>query len=558
MAHKPQKKFLLHVVVSALLCTALYRRFLSPSATTAVSFPTAAKSSSFFSVVNFVIRENLTNDLPIPPPEPPPLLSTTAVLLPEWEVLLIVYPETPPSTLDGYFCRFETGETTTARFSGVLPFPDRATFSCPMPGKYRQNRRLLKQPILLKSTERVSPATPMPPILRWSYLVYDSLTTDDDVVLFAKGVNNRHGINRPPTDLRCIFSVTAGSSIRTVVTSSAQEVFRCKLPEPSPLAADGVTISLEIVAEGQDQVVPSVAYYTRQRRLVSYTEKSLLCATTVVYNVTKFLNEWILYHSKIGVEKFLLYDNGSEDDLHRSVNDLVAQGYDVNIYSWRWPKTQESGFSHSAVYARDACSWMMYLDVDEFIFSPSWQNLSRPSKSLLQSQLPSKSGQIIIGCHEFGPSYQTVHPPDGVTQGYSCRRRNENRHKSIVLLSAVDDSLVNVIHHFQLKAGQTTRRIGTGSIVVNHYKYQAWPEFKAKFRRRVSAYVLDWTQKLNPNSKDRTPGLGFEPVEPEGWARKFCEVWDYSLKALVRRWFEPDPNSNRIGSDPNSGRVKLT
>lgn len=80
----------------------------------------------------------------------------------------------------------------------------------------------------------------------------------------------------------------------------------------------------------------------------------------------------------------------------------------------------------------------------------------------------------------------------------------ENRHKSIVLLDAVHDSLVNVVHHFYLKKGYKMRKIDIRSVVVNHYKFQAWPEFKAKFKRRVSAYVADWTETVNPHSQDRS------------------------------------------------------
>lgn len=73
--------------------------------------------------------------------------------------------------------------------------------------------------------------------------------------------------------------------------------------------------------------------------------------------------------------------------------------------------------------------------------------------------------------------------------------------------------------------------------VVNHYKYQAWSEFKSKFRRRVSAYVVDWRETMNLQSNDRTPGLGVEPVEPKGWKEMFCDVRDEQLKLLNQRWF---------------------
>ncbi|KAG6434865.1 hypothetical protein SASPL_106509 [Salvia splendens] len=475
-------------------------------------------------------------------------LPSTAVLVHDWQVLVILTPETPPPPdLTAYSCIFNTGEISPARFSGMLPYPDRGTFICLFPIRARRRSPFL-QPILSPTPRKLpatAPSSP-PPLPLWSNLVYDSLTTESDVVLFVKGIHTRQGSNRKPIEFRCVFffsSATAADGVRTAVTHSKQEVFRCRRPNITAVNSVGagtelVRISLEIVAE--NRVVPSVAYYTPPRRLAPHGGKSLLCAATMVYDVTKYLKEWVLYHAKIGVEKFLLYDNGSDDDLAKTVAELADDGYDVAAYTWRWPKTQEAGFSHSAIYASEACTWMIYIDVDEFVYSPAWNNLTSPSPELLQLGIANSSdklGQISINCREFGPSEQKIHPVLGVIYGYDCRRRLENRHKSVVRLSAVDSSLMNAIHHFYLKEGFKTRRLNTTAMVVNHYKYQAWPEFKAKFRRRVSAYVLDWTQKMNPKSNDRTPGLGFSPVEPAGWPEKFCEVRDEALKDLVIRWF---------------------
>ncbi|KAL3830519.1 hypothetical protein ACJIZ3_019321 [Penstemon smallii] len=529
----------LYVVASIVFCASLYHHYLRDAIAPFPPSPAAILPTS--SAANYALHENLSaaytvnNAAAIPTPPP---ISTTAVLIPDWQVLVILSPEITTLNLDGdYFCLYDTNEVSPARFSGLLHFPDRATFCCLLPVKARRRFPLLKQPMLLKSPEN-PPARPPPPLLlRWTFLVYDSLTTDNDVVLFVKGVNIRQGINRLPSEFNCVFGDDVINSVRTAVTTSMQEVFRCQ--RPNLTAVSSVKVSLEIVAE--NRVVPSVAYYSPAPRKLEYRNgKSLLCASTMVYDVAKFLKEWVLYHSKIGVEKFLLYDNGSDDDLGKVVNELVKEGFDISTYFWLWPKTQEGGFSHGAIYARDACTWMMFIDVDEFVYSPSWINVSQPSKSLLHTLITSNStglGQISIGCHEFGPSGQKVHPVLGVTQGYNCRKVLENRHKSIVLLEAVDDSLLNVIHHFILKPEYIPRNLDANDMVVNHYKYQAWPEFKAKFRRRVSAYVLDWTQKLNPNSNDRTPGLGFSPVEPEGWPQKFCEVYDNNLKDLTLKWF---------------------
>ncbi|PSS17173.1 Glycosyltransferase family 92 protein [Actinidia chinensis var. chinensis] len=476
--------------------------------------------------------------------------SAVSILLPAWEILVVVSTETPlPLDSNAYTCLFPNNDTSPARPAGILPSLDRNLFKCDLPVRLR--RRLpFPQPILTKSPENPPEIkSPASALLRWNFLVYDSLTTENDVILFVKGVNNRQGIHREPSEFRCVFGDDAIHGVRTAVKSSLQEVFRCPRPERTGPVDDGEPVKVSLEISDQKLVMPSVAYYTPARKIALQEPKSPICACTLVYNAAKFLKEWVVYHSEIGVQKFFLYDNDSDDDLEKVVTELVDHGYNVSTLFWPWPKTQEAGFSHCAIHANDSCAWMMYMDVDEFIYSPNWLNSSTPSDQMLPSLLPTGNhvGQVIMNCYEFGPSNQKSHPVLGVTQGYNCRNRVENRHKSIVLLNAIDASLLNVIHHFKVREGYRTKNLGMDHAVVNHYKFQAWEEFKTKFRRRVSAYVVDWTQAVNLDSKDRTPGLGYAAVEPKGWAEKFCEVYDNRLRDMTRRWFGMEaPSGNHM------------
>ncbi|KAK9109465.1 hypothetical protein Sjap_017525 [Stephania japonica] len=505
-------------------------------------------------------------------------LTYDSVLLPDWELLLLIHSPPPPTEFSAgdYYCVFQNEETSPAKLVG----PAGLYFKCEVPASLRSLGRI-GRPALRNSRVEFSQKALEAVVLRWSFLVYESLSTETDVILFVKGVSNRQGTGRPIDSLRCVFSAVDGAesdAVRTNVTRSFQEVIRCEHPDELSLrrlvssggggggggGGNRIRVSLEILDYGRQRSrgartvkVPSVAYYSPVRTLAGDGKKSLLCACTMVHNVAKFLKEWVMYHSHVGVERFILYDNDSSDDLFNVVDELNNNNNNnngsrhskVDVVSWPWPKAQEAGFSHSAIYAKSSCTWMMYMDVDEFVFSPSWMNSSRPSTNMITSLLPKTSssstsctntsniGQVMIKCLDFGPSGRKTHPKEGVMQGYTCRRKGEERHKSMVKLEAIDDSLGNVVHHFELKKGYEGRNVGVRDGVVNHYKYQAWSEFKDKFRRRVSTFVVDWREEGSLNSKDRTPGLGFEAVEPEGWADRFCEVKDDRLKRVSRGWF---------------------
>lgn len=482
------------------------------------------------------------------------LFPLAGLLLPDLQALLLF-----DSSLDDRYyyrddsisltCVFQGGASSPAVFAGLLTPSNRPTFKCAVPKSIQKKnptgRLHLTKPVLVdkrRPPEQVRGWRMDEILLSWDLLVYESFSTVEDVVVFAKGVNNRQNKNRPPSDLSCIFR-SGSDSVTTAVTSSAQEVFRCHHPEASSFPIhpkQPIAVSLQIT---NDNPIPSVAQYNPQLQKSSPSEKSLTCACTMVRNVGKFLPEWVTYHSSIGVNKFFFYDNGSDDELKEVINTTVTNNpkkIHITIYHWPWVKTQEAGFSHCAVAHRETCKWMMFLDLDEFVFMPSWGDSTKPSPTMLSTILPTNDdsvGQLMIPCHDYGPSGQTQHPSSGVMHGYTCRRNVEERHKSIVRLDGVDDSLKNVVHHFTLKQGYVGRRLRSWEVVVNHYKYQAWVEFRNKFRQRVSAYVSDWTTETNPNSKDRTPGLGFQPIEPEDWTHRFCDVNDTRLRDVSWRWF---------------------
>ncbi|KAH9291852.1 hypothetical protein KI387_042961 [Taxus chinensis] len=284
--------------------------------------------------------------------------------------------------------------------------------------------------------------------------------------------------------------------------------------------------------------MPSAAYYNIPEAKKDIIPNKLLCACTMVFNAAKFMKEWIIYHSHVGLDEFFIYDNSSEDHLEEVITESVQSGYNVSRRLWPWAKTQEAGFAHCSLATANKCKWVMFTDVDEFVFSHGWLQDLAASSNALKIMLLNKTsssnrvGQVSMKCRNFGASNLKEHPMAGVTQGYTCREREERRHKSILLLEASSLSLMNdVVHHFELKPGYKTVGVKPSEAVINHYKYQVWSEFKIKLRRRAPAYVVDWKEGKNGlGSQDRAPGLGFEAVRPPDWETKFCQVTDTLLR----------------------------
>ncbi|CAH8349853.1 unnamed protein product [Eruca vesicaria subsp. sativa] len=380
----------------------------------------------------------------------------------------------------------------------------------------------------------------------WSKVSYEAVVDSDGdtVVVFVKGLTRRPHKESDPSNYKCQFETTSLGVLVTQALAVAQEVVRCVLPESLKLNQEPFRVSvIHVDPRGRSNpALPSVARVygsdSVEKKSGVVKVKHELCVCTMLWNQAPSLREWIMYHSWLGVERWFIYDNNSDDDIQEEIELLNSESYNVSRHVWPWIKTQEAGFSHCAVRAKDECKWVGFFDVDEFYYFSTHHSQGLPSKNALSSLVSNYTswglvGEIRTECHSYGPSGLTSVPSQGVTVGYTCRQAYPERHKSIIRPEMLTSSLLNEVHHFQMREGVGHVSLVESVAVVNHYKYQVWETFKAKFERRVATYVVDWRENQNQGSKDRAPGLGTEAVEPVDWRRRFCEVWDTGLKDLV-------------------------
>ncbi|WOL13345.1 hypothetical protein Cni_G22115 [Canna indica] len=182
--------------------------------------------------------------------------------------------------------------------------------------------------VLLPNWEALSQQDPSREMMWYTWLVYELVSTSDDVIFFAKGINHRHGTNNPVSVLRCIFSPTSGGAtiVVTSISSSAQEVFGCPHPPSANVLAAG-SLYVSLVFETDALPIPTVAEYLSPHATsiggaadAARSLRAFIWANTMAYDISKFLPKWVAYHVGIGVDHFFSYDNGSEDKLEAAVS----------------------------------------------------------------------------------------------------------------------------------------------------------------------------------------------------------------------------------------------
>jgi hypothetical protein len=154
-------------------------------------------------------------------------------------------------------------------------------------------------------------------------------------------------------------------------------------------------------------------------------------------NHALYLREWIEFHRLVGVERFFLYDNGSEDEHLDALRPYTEEGVAV-VHDWPLPFVGVRGrpgalmlgFDHCLEEHRGDSRWIGFVDIDEFLFSPTGTPLSE-----LLPRYESVPG-VLAGRAEFGTSGHVTRPEGLLIENYLQRvvRSPDDRvyHKSIV------------------------------------------------------------------------------------------------------------------------------
>ena len=161
----------------------------------------------------------------------------------------------------------------------------------------------------------------------------------------------------------------------------------------------------------------------------------------IVKNEREYIGEWLQFHILQGATDFIIYDNGSTDDTV-DVARRYASGANCTIIPWgTFLTAEEHAFSiQSLAFGHALCNFgprlrrMAFIDVDEFLFSPSGARL--PDVLAELSHIPG----IAVPWTNFGPGGHKTRPSGLVIENYTecaphpllASQRSLLRYKSIV------------------------------------------------------------------------------------------------------------------------------
>jgi hypothetical protein len=228
-----------------------------------------------------------------------------------------------------------------------------------------------------------------------------------------RALRNLLGVETPPGDTP--FDRYAAALDFT------RQVQACLESHSVPIT-DMVDVQSLILIAVQEQVLwteePPADWATKASRGVS-PDGVYLAACSVYLNEAPYLREWIEFHRLAGVERFFLYDNGSTDD-HL---DVLAPYIDEGVVVFgRWeasPLDQRAVFDHCLAEHREHARWIAFLDLDEFLFSPSGRTVSELLRGY--EDWPG----VGVSWTMFSHADHRTRPPGLVIESYPLRDRQD-------------------------------------------------------------------------------------------------------------------------------------
>jgi len=158
-------------------------------------------------------------------------------------------------------------------------------------------------------------------------------------------------------------------------------------------------------------------------------DKIAVCA--IFKDEAPYLLEWIAFHRMIGVDLFVLYDNGSTD----GGPDLIRRSSfarNVRLIEWSDRPGQISAYRHFHANHSQDFTWVAFIDLDEFILPVTGASI----RDILIRKAYDGCADILLNWLIFGHSGHVSRPAGLVIENFTRRIPDQaaaNRHvKSLV------------------------------------------------------------------------------------------------------------------------------
>ncbi len=211
----------------------------------------------------------------------------------------------------------------------------------------------------------------------------------------------------------------------------------------------------------------------------------------IVKDETPFLEEWIAFHTLMGVESFIIYDNASAVPVAETIGRMIEPGY-IKLFRIPGKAQQVPCYNHCLNEFGKDFFWLGFIDMDEFALPVSDGDLR-----VLLSRYE-KHAALGLNQMNFGTSGHKTRPEGLQIENYTMampEREDMNRHVKLFTRPKRTLGMTNP-HIGEFKDGELP--VNTSEIPIdgpfsippvwdkaqlNHYYYRSTQDYFNKLSR---------------------------------------------------------------------------
>jgi len=243
--------------------------------------------------------------------------------------------------------------------------------------------------------------------------------------------------------------------------------------------------------------------------------KYYLTFVLCVKDEADYILEWIEYCLLQGVEHFYVYNNNGTDNTEELLKPYIDKGL-VTWLVYPGKSKQREIYNHALKTHRFETRWMGFVDVDEFIVSPSY----RPLADILKDY--ENYSQLSIACVAYGTSFHQYKTDDLVIERFTMHEKGVGRIvKSIInprKTVAADVHLHAVLgptvdEKYELLYAAYPKNPTANVLRINHYVTKSVEEAMGKLQkggssRSAAVYQkMNWFERVNKNEEEDKPNI---------------------------------------------------
>jgi hypothetical protein len=244
-----------------------------------------------------------------------------------------------------------------------------------------------------------------------------------------------------------------------------------------------------------------------------------------------FLQEWIEFHRLVGVEKFFLYDNLSTDEHEEVLAPYLEEGI-VEVTPWPDVPGQGSAYADCLERRRADARWMAFIDIDEYLFSPTLVPVPQVLKDY--EQWPG----VHVNWAVFGPSGHVTPPPGLLTESYTDRAPDNHPFNRMCKCVVDPRRAIGIAAGVSVHAFDYTEGHGVDeNFQPRNQRPRGQTEKSSYTRLRVNHYYMkskeEWFGKMNAPKADTGLPRQYGAHGYDRMAADFSVVHDETILAYL-------------------------